>query len=356
VRPFGRIVVVIVAMLGLGEVVTRQWLTSPSGQDFDAELGWVWRPGAHILNASEGGADIRVNERGLIDDPLTPKNGRTRILGFGNSFMEALQVPIAHNYTSLVERKVADVDVVNLARSGMGPGHYPTVLRRFAALEPDSLLVSVGYGDLDDVMAPNVNVERDAAGGIHRLWLTVDAKDRLKRVFAPIITRSALATYLMRRFKPVVMGWRAAWRELKGAPDPQPATAPLDYRAAEERLSFVLRRLQTSAPVVVLDIPHIVYRAEGASLGAPEEVAVFRRAARAAGVDYLDAGPALISAYARTRQPLHGFANLKIGSGHLNEAGHAVVADVVSRWLLQQRAGAGSHTAKPNATKPNMAE
>ncbi len=322
-----RIVVVLVTLTLVGEGIARLWITSPSGQDFDPELGWAWRPGATVLNKKEGGVPFVVSPEGLNDAPLAPKGQRLRVLGFGNSFMEALQVDRDDNYTSLVERARPDIDFLNLARSAMGPAHYPVVLQRYTHTEPDLLVVSLGEGDLVHLMGPTVAV-RD--GGVH---LVLEQKDRIKDLFGPLITRSALATHLMRRMKPVVMNVLAM--DMLDGPATPPAT--LDLEAADARLVEVLRHLRRSAPVLLLDVPQLRYLRGGETeLGDPDESATYARAATLAGVDYLDAGPALRDAYAIGGQPGHGFDNLRIGTGHLNERGHAAVAAALTAWFAER--------------------
>ena len=329
----------VVLLLLLGEVVARVLLTSPSGQDFDADLGWVWRPGATIFNNSEGGAPIVINGAGLNDDELEPKGKRFRILGFGNSFMEAIQVPREENYTSIVERLVPGIDFVNLARSAMGPAHYPIVLERFGSkLDPDLLIVSVGEGDVLSLLSSDVSVERDA-GGIQRIALSLNDKDQLKGAFGPILDNSALATYLMRRLKPVILESVAEFKRVFGPAEAEARLmAPPDDKAgrfeAADRLAFILRRMRAAGPVLVVYVPFLEYGPHRhAEAVAAWETEAYTLAAKRAGVPLLDCGPALIDVYARTGQPPHGFPNKRVGVGHLNAAGHAAVAETIAGWL-----------------------
>lgn len=328
-----RLVVVVLTLTLVGEGVARLWITSPSGQVFDPELGWAWRPGATVLNRKEGGAPFVVNALGLNDDEITAKGDRFRLLGFGNSFMEALQVERSDNYTARVEAGRAGLDFVNLARSAMGPAHYPLVLKRYAErLEPDLLVVSLGEGDLVHLMGPTVAVER-SGGRITRVSPLLEGKDRLKDLFGPLLSRSALATHMMRRLKPVVQG-------VLDAPAPEAASAApakLDLVEAEARLAWILTEMRRVAPVLVLDVPQLRYLPAGTTmLGDPTEGHTYQRAATGVA-DYLDAGPALIATYRASGQPGHGFSNLEVGRGHLNERGHEAVAAALLGWLEARR-------------------
>jgi hypothetical protein len=50
----------------------------------------------------------------------------------------------------------------------------------------------------------------------------------------------------------------------------------------------------------------------------------------------------MAAAYARTGQPLTGFANSRLGEGHLNEGGHAAVAAAIATGLRAHGLG-GAH-------------
>lgn len=338
-----RVIVVSLLMLGLGESIARAWLTSPSGQDWDEGLGWSWRPGAVVFNGSEGGVPFTVSSLGLNDDELTPVSeldGRIRLLGLGNSFMEALQVARSANYTSRVEQQLPWVDFVNAARSAMHAAHYTTVAERFRTLGHALTVVSVGQGDLTHLLQDDLDLRRDEAGTLINIRPPSEAKDRLKRAIAPVIDRSALATYMMRRFKPIFVAWLDRARRF-GEPTPERTVGEIvedRTPVAIERLAVVLSRLKRDGLVLVLDVPHLHYRADRqASRAAPAESRVYREAAARAGVWYLDTGPKLIAAYEETGQPGHGFANKEIGVGHYNEAGHRAIAEALAQWLTAHR-------------------
>ncbi len=328
-----RALLVAAVLLGAGEGVTRAFLTSPSGQGFDPELGWGWVPGTVIANYKEGGAPFVVNELGANDDPVSPKQGKLRILGLGNSFMEALQLPRSQNYTSRLEALAPGVDFVNLARSAMGPAHYPVVLRRHVdALDPDLVVVGLGEGDL---FSFGGGVELVKEGGrVVDVKLRAESKDQLKESFRPLLAHSALATHLMRRLKPLVAGLLAD--------DPGPApVGPRDLRPAFEAMRIVMRQVvAVGRPVVVLFVPGMDYLASGETrINDAAADALVRAAVREVELEtgkpipWLDAGGALADLYRRTGKPGHGFHNLRVGTGHLNAAGHDAVARVLVDWL-----------------------
>ncbi len=341
-RAVARVVLVTLALLVAGELGARLWLTSPSGQLHDAELGWTWRPGAEVFNGSEGGARIQINGLGMNDAEVgVVPPGRRRVLVLGNSFTEALQVPASANFTSVLESLETDLDVVNAARSAMGPAHYPILAGRHAPpLAPDVILVAVGAGDVDHVMGPTTAVSRRPGAAIDAVRPVAEGKDALKASFEPLLARSALATYLMRRYKQAILDWADAARGLTGQPavaaSPAQAGAQHDLGDATARIAWVLRDLAAHARVVVVDIPELDYRPRRAAVpAAPAVTGVYRRACEASGARYVDAGAELVAAYERTGHPGHGFHDVQLGFGHLNEAGHRAVARALAPALRE---------------------
>lgn len=344
-RVLPRVLVVSAALVLLGELGARTFLTSPSGQAFDEDLGWTWRPGAIVFNGAEGGARLRINTLGWNDDEVGPKGGRRRAVVLGNSFTEALQVPRSENFTSVLERLVPGLDVVNLGRSAMGPAHYPGVLRRVAeALDPDLVVVVVGEGDLPHLLGPLTVVEEAPGGGIARIAVAPEGKDRVKAAFGPVLERSALATWLMRRYKPVVLGWLDAFGVTGDAVAAEPGEAAPgagpdgggadDREEAVRRLAFLLSEMTRSFPVVVVDVPEIRYGGDRrATRLDPAASEVYRRAAAIAGAELVDAGDELVRAWRETGRPGHGFDNLRLGIGHLNRDGHEAVGRALARSL-----------------------
>ena len=335
----------------IGELVARAWLTSPSAQDFDAELGWVWQPGATIYNGSEGGARLVINEHGLNDEAIGDAGYRTRILALGNSFTEAIQVPRAANFTTELER-LTGADVVNLGRSAMTAAHYPIVLDRFMWTAPDRALVVVGEGDLTNILSDRVQVTRNPHGQITALRPVMEGKDQLKENFAPMLERSALMTWMMPRTKPVIMGWVSRWRGESTA-DAPPAEDPNAWIEASERLAFVLKTLNSRVPTTVVDLPHLRFLpGRKVSFVAEAERQAYRAAAAKAGVPYIDTYEALKAAYEDSGQPGYGFSNLTIGHGHLNEAGHSAVAKAIAAHLGSSHKPSGPPSAKPPGAEP----
>lgn len=317
-------------IVGLGEITARAFLTSPSRQIADPEIGFQYIPGSILFQAQEGGAHIRLNSLGFNDGEVGPKGDRKRLVVVGDSMTEALQVDRPSNYVSRLAHLRPDIEFVNAARSDAGPLEYRTSLRRLdTVLDPDLVLFAFSFGELRDVRRGRFSLERDADGRISALSVRATPQQEMKRVVEPLIQRSALATHLMRRFGPLLDRWRGA-----ALSDASPAA--LDDTGCAEVVAFILREAASHRPVAAMFLPQLDYLADRRSRVAPasaQEAAVLAHAAEQAGVPFLLLHEGLKRQYQDSGQPGHGFPNNRVGTGHLNPAGHMAVAHDVAGFL-----------------------
>lgn len=329
-RLLGQVAVCAAILLGLGEGIARAVLTSPSRQIFDAELGYRYLPGSVFFDGSEGGARLRLNSLGLNDDEPRPKGDRPRVAVVGDSMTLAYQVERPANFVSQLVRMRPDLEFVNLSQADMGPVEYEVLVQRHAAaLAPDWVLFAFSYGDVNDVRRNPPRVERGPDGAIARLIPAVSGRQIMKVRIEPIVQRSALATLLMRRF-------RATFTRLAGGGSPAEPAAPMTEDEVAEIIAFVLRQEATQRSVAAAFLPQLEYGAGRRSrMDAPSarDAAVVARAAERAGVPFHLAEDDLARGYEASGQPGHGFHNLRIGSGHLNPAGHEAVARGLAGFL-----------------------
>ena len=78
----------------------------------DRERGWVIRPGATSIVDVETRQFVRINSHGFHDRewPYDKRANTVRIAVLGNSWTEALQVPVEKNYTAILEQKLNAMD------------------------------------------------------------------------------------------------------------------------------------------------------------------------------------------------------------------------------------------------------
>src|SRR5205807_3463916 len=115
----------------MGEICLRiVGYSYPQFYDRDASLGYVLRPGIEGRYREEGESYVRINSDGLRDREHTKtKSPDTfRIAIVGDSYAEALQVPMDDAFWMILENKLREcgafggkkIEVINFGVSGYG--------------------------------------------------------------------------------------------------------------------------------------------------------------------------------------------------------------------------------------------
>jgi hypothetical protein len=341
-RSFPLQVLLFVALWCLAlETFTRFLLVSPSNVGPDSMLGSTFDPNTtvRIETADAGFKTISVNELGLNDDQVLAKRGRKRILVLGDSYVQAFQVRRAENFVGLMNHDRPQFQFINAGKAGLDPtSEYLMFEKLLPVLKPDGAIIVVNTGDEADLLSDGVKVQRagHAIVGYTARSLSIGGADwRLRRA----IGRSALVTYISRRYQAPFAAEAAQWKSwfarMTGhAPAPDPNSyAQSDF---EPLLSLVFGRIDANCPLLVVGVPDVDF-APGGKTSTPDghafELAV-ARAAKVAGASYLDAGPVLAEAYARNGEQLpRGFDFTAPGIGHLNRIGHRALADALESRL-----------------------
>jgi hypothetical protein len=120
----------------------------------DGDLGSSLRPGAEGWMTTEGKAYVRINKAGLRDREhagVKPPN-TLRIAVLGDSYAEAMQVPLEDAFWAVLERQLNScpslagrtLEVINFGVSGYGTAQELIMLRqRVWAYEPDLIVLAV---------------------------------------------------------------------------------------------------------------------------------------------------------------------------------------------------------------------
>ena len=297
----------------------------------DEELGWKLRPGRED---EYGGVRVRINERGLRGPELPfekpPENLRILWLGDSVTFgygVEATAALFPYRVAELLAPRIGrGIESVDAGVGGYSPWQERAWLEREGwRYEPD--LVVVGFV-LNDLTEP-LSLAR--YGGAGEGWqLARSARGVLDRWFSA----SALVTALREGVAAVRFGrdvqrgaaWAEAGSVLKLVSQPDHAIWEKSWQIAESNLTRIFvsaRERGVGAALVVF--PYAF------QLEAPRRTARPQRRlvafAREQGVPVLDLLPLLAG---RPGPPLF------LDASHLSEEGHAVVADLVGAFLLEQ--------------------
>lgn len=145
--------------VAIAEIILRTvGISYPGFHTMDEKTGLTLLPGAEGWYNREGHAYVKINSDGLRDreHPGIKPAGTYRIAVLGDSYAEALQVPIENTYWSVIEDKLAScaplsnksVEVINFGVSGYGTAQELITLRhRVWKYSPDLIVLSVLTGN-----------------------------------------------------------------------------------------------------------------------------------------------------------------------------------------------------------------
>ncbi len=328
-------VVIVVILLILAEVFLRLFISKPSSQQYDAELGYTNIPGSKMIESMEGYSHVTFNKSGFNDaDPDV--NLPRKIFVIGDSYTEATQLDYTLGYTSLMEQALAPsgVDIIKLARDSFLPLHYPVVSRRYyAKYQPELTILQLGSHTPGGLYGSDISIKYSADNKILSYRLKVSENDLNKEKFRVIINNSALAYYLMRRYKYLIV---KSLNRLNGLFDNTEAISnDLNKTAADDRsnsesatedkrrLTYLLKKMEGKLVVVYFPDPAVIFDINEHNDRARE---VIKASAEAAGAGFIDLTDVFREDFSKNRQLLNGFSNSRPNSGHLNQHGHKVVS------------------------------
>lgn len=363
-------------------------ISYPSFSRYDPDTGTALRPQAEGWWTREGRTYVRINRAGLRDrDHTLMKPPRTvRIAVLGDSYAEALQVPLERTFWSVMERELSacsawagdSVEVLNFGVSGFGTAQELLTLRtRVWDYHPDLVLLAVTTGNdirnnsqvlegnnwIPYFVLQGDELKADLSFREHpgfqtrlkplaelgyrmmnasRVMQVINEGRRLVKARStaggsrPIPVDSAAGALLSEAgldgsvyAAPTTEEWTNAWA----------VTEALIERMQQEvearGARFLVATLSNSAQVH----PDATVRQQvAAQLGVTDLLYPdhrIRELGVRASIPVLTLAP-LLQRYAEERQIfLHGFANSGMGIGHWNEQGHAVAGQLIAQRVCE---------------------
>lgn len=380
-RRFAATLAIVLASTAIGLAGFELFLratgySAPLWYQPDAHLGWTLRPGAQGVFSAEGRADVSVNDAGFRDrtHPLDKPSGVYRIAVLGDSYSEAMQVPLEAAYWSLLPGKLAacgfqpgrKIEALNFGVAGYGTAQqYLLLVSTAIRYQPDLVLLQFTNGN--DVRNNSAVLEPEKS----RPFFALDERGtlRLDESFAYTSghrRRSSLPWQLFREVSDasrVAQLLRAASQaQLMPSAHASPMEAGLEaavlaeprdplwrdaWRTTEvliEKTHDFARRhgadfLLVSVPYAVQVHPDRKLRASlQEKLGVPDLLYPDRRIAAFAAdkaIPALTLAPGMQARAEASGVALHGFANAQPGFGHWNEEGHRVAAELIAQRLCR---------------------
>jgi lysophospholipase L1-like esterase len=332
----------LVALLAGLEWAVGRWIQTPSTAVYDPRFGLVQRPHARVVQSMEGWTEARANSLGLFDDELREPKPPLRALLLGDSYAEALQMRRDRNFSSVAERDLPGLEVVNAAGSGRFLAHYAGHLATtIEAVRPDLVVIQVNDGDVLELGDPaklgEARAELQGRSEFQRA--EANAGGSLPGRLRALFKRSALVKYLSVRLALLDQHERErfARKFLPAAGPPvDPNSVPASPTTIATTDSLMNEIVALSPRPILVYIPFLDYFAAKPAEMYPNRRAFWRAVAERHHVTLIDPTDALLAEFRRTGQPLHGFDNSRLGAGHLNALGHAIVGRMLADTLAER--------------------
>lgn len=369
------------AVFVLGEIVLRLGgFSYPMFYAYDPQTGSKLRSGAAGWWRQEGEAYIKINSEGLRDrehEKIKPPNV-VRIAVLGDSYAEALAVPLEKSFWSVMESRLQEkgvfgakrAEAVNFGVSGYGTAQELMTLRhRVWSYSPDIVILAFTSGNDFRNNSPSLETDRlkpffklrdgrleldDSfredpsyklkTGKLWGLYWALSARLRLFQ-FASLCKARWSQWGAARKLGeqgggkreagldaviysgPKLPEWEEAWR----------VTEALIARFGKEVKAGGARFLLVSVSNGIQVHPDRSLRQEFMRRHGVKDLFYpetrLQSLARKEGFDFLPLAPRMLPYAEKKKAYLHGFANSALGEGHWNEEGHRLAGELIADSL-----------------------
>ncbi len=320
-------------------------------------------PNSRIVRGAEGYGINHVDENGYLNDNDLPLN-ENYILLMGSSHAEGLQVMQKDNMASVLNQMLDD-DARTVYNLGTAGYTLPLIIEGFqAALEefPNSSAILIEISELSFSKAElkqalsQTQFSPNSTG-----QALVKAQSVSRQLRNSILEALPVISQLRAQFESVDYGFEGAFGidfdklgktvvdaadgTAESAPENE-ATGNVDKQTTSQETvkfedllnqAFAMMRAEYDRPIILLYHPALQIKRNGEMKLVREEgpydeyVAVCRNN----GIDFVDTGDAFLAAYKADYTVPYGFQNTTIGAGHLNAAGHKIVAEAFYNALME---------------------
>lgn len=285
-----------------------------------------WQANQYKGNMTEGINWMKMDANGFNN--LSADTTDISILLMGGSHMEAIQIPAEKNAGSLLNDMLKDAKVYNIGMSGhqiancldnleaavceFKPSGYVIIQTGDLTLT-DDIIIDLRDGLLEDIPSYDSGalyyMQKIPALKVIYKQLTDKITNDVKNV-TPIVSKSGEPS-LIGKFTNKSILLSSVMQDKR------------DF-CAENGLRLVI----VYTPLTALDENGNLERRDDSAW-----VEAFSGVCENAGIDFIDCFDAFKSNYEHNHEVPYGFSNSSMGSGHLNAAGHRVLAEQICDFL-----------------------
>jgi len=322
---------------GMGAVL----LTSPSLFTFDSRLGFAPRSaGTYKQQRQENWVNNTFGELGMEVHELSRlHSAKPKCVIYGDSYMEAAMIPGGKRVQDLFQCN--DLDMVSMGYSSISAPEYCFLLKRVPAVIGNVRYNVVFVGDVYDFvgMSPEL-CDGNFVGSLPQK--SSSGSDKVSSEYRLFSLRAVMRRWRLCKFDWFGNHWIGKEVAAKAEAKTDVNLICRKLKEAVQSRAEQSRAEQSRAEVSLLiayapTVPRIYnnqvrFDAEAGNFG--RELAA---ACKSNGIAFLDLGEAFCDYYRRSGRFPRGFFNTPPGEGHLNEAGHAIAAQMLSAYFREVR-------------------
>lgn len=295
----------------------------------------VWNPDSYIIHSSEGLGFYSVDKNGYLNK-TTPDEFDSYILVLGASHTEGKEVLSGQRYTDILNTRLQE-DHQNclVYNMGMDSHYFDKLVSGFtSAMQefPDADAVILEVSELnfsrDELERALIQRPYDKEQKAEMLKKKAGFKERFMELIKeniPFLTvvRTQFADYEVDLSK--AFGLKQ-WMK-SDADEQKEGISESEYYEAFYEMASLLRNAWNKE-IIILYHPSVEVTYEGDLIcDYPDNYNVFREACIDSGLTFCDVGQAYVSAWQSDYTLPRGFQNTTFGYGHINKAGHQIIAD-----------------------------
>lgn len=305
---------------------------------YERPVGWydtingvstsVWHPGKVIVHGTEGYGRVTVDENGFLNPSGVLAD--EYILMLGTSHTQGKEVDREKKYSVLVNDQIGDDNKLHTYNIAADGNFLPTQIKHFKAVTEefnDACMITVEIASTDY----SVDELEDAIEQVEH-----DMTDSAVH-FSNMSSLERIRTFIKEYF-PLISRIKKQMQTAKSIKQINSSTD--SWAIDSDNYSMVigkalrLMKSEYDKPLVFIYHPRVDIEKDGTlSLVYSETWEIFKEACINNGIDIIDCGPDFIENYNSKKELPYGFANTTLGSGHLNEVGHQIVAnEIIAYW------------------------
>jgi lysophospholipase L1-like esterase len=332
--------------------IISNFIFNQSAVLFDNEIGNRRYPKTRSLNTREGYGNFFTDDLGFNNKSISEqKSNKKRILVLGDSITEAVQLDISKSFSSLTEkylnRSSNNYEVFNLGFSGRSVPDYINYsegyIRKFS---PDFVIIQINYNDFtgDAIKTSKHNYisleneEIKIINNPHAKNELVMLSEAYKKArwLQPIIAHTANnfpLSELKNIFKKKTI--QASGDDFSFGQSKKTLTDQ-HKKIIEWQLRELVMKYKNNFALLYTGVVPLINNGEMIEKEDDDVLATkneIKKACDNFNIPFIDPTDEFLEFYHRSNQLPRGFDNSMPGSGHLNENGHKIIAEIIYNFI-----------------------